>query len=52
MKLKITKKDLIESGLFFVGVVTLVSIFGKIIESNVDVDKNWQDYIDSKKQKV
>ena len=23
-----------------------VYLFGKIVEKNVDVDKNWQDYID------
>jgi len=51
MEIKITKKDLIEGALTFVGIVTAVYAFGKVIESNVDVEKNWQDYIDSKKQK-
>ena len=28
-----------------------VWLFGKVVESNVDVDRNWQDYIDSKKER-
>lgn len=34
-----------------VAILGSVYLFGKIVEHNVDVDKNWQDYIDDLKRR-
>ena len=40
-----------EAGPTMLCILGVVWLFGKVIESNVDVEKNWLDYIESKKKK-
>lgn len=32
------------------GFLLAIYAFGKLVDSQVDTDKNWQDYLDSKKR--
>ena len=46
---KITWEDVKKAVPPILMILGAVYVFGKVVEKNVDVDKNWQDYIDSKK---
>jgi len=40
-----------EAGPTMLCILGAVWLFGKVVESNIDVDRNWQDYIDSKNKR-
>lgn len=49
--MEITKEQIVEAVKFFVPLFAAVYCFGKIVESQRDVDKDWEEYIRSFKKK-